>query len=544
MIPCRKAAFVFSSLLAILSTGFSLESKAAPLQIIYSGDLMGELEPCGCRTNPLGGMIRLANALKRLPEGDRLYLDAGDLLFPTSPVPPLLSRQSEVQAQYLLRAMEKVGIDAVVPGEKDFGLGFSVFESLRLASKTRFLAANLHRRDGKKFLEPFSIFVKKDADGKPVKIAVLGLVGEKLAWPKELKTTSAMAAAEKWIPVLRKKAQWVFVVSHQGLDADTKMAKKITGIDGIFGAHSQSFLQTPIQVVKNRSKTILFQTSFRNQYVGYLPLSKPFSSEGHALKGLDAGYDDPKETPSEMGALLTEFKAALAKVNEEEDVTKQPHLTRAGAPAMHSFQTFPKCAECHQTQFEFWRKTPHVHALQKLVDQKQAQNKECLGCHTVGLGQLGGFDSVTVLAERYPPPVRVVEGEEPEKETPKPRPNLPWNVGELAFFLKELAGAKSYTDDIQLERDKNFKLPVREAMSQVHTAWAPVQCENCHGAADNHPFSGQYSKKVEITTCLKCHSADRAQDWYSKGALNEALVKEKFKKMMCPRTPGDSSEGK
>lgn len=501
---------------------------------------MGELEPCGCRTNPLGGMIRLSNSIKKLPPGDRLFLDAGDLLFPTSPVPPLLAKQSEVQARYLLRAMDRVGLDAAVPGEKEFALGFSVFEKLRSESNARFLAANLRRKDGKKFLEPYSIFVKKNDDGKPVKIAVLGLVGEKFLWPKELQATSAIAAAEKWIPVLRKKAQWVFILSHQGYDGDVKLAKKVSGIDGIFGAHSQSFLQTPVEIKNAHSKAILFQTSFRNQYVGRLTLTKPFSAEDHALKAMDAGLDDQKETPSEMGALVTEFKAALAKVNSEEDVTNQPRLSRDGSSAQHSFQTFPKCAECHQTQFEFWRKTQHMHALQALLDEKQAQNKECLSCHTVGLGQAGGFNSVTVVAERYPPPVLVVDTDETTKE----RPSLSWNMQELSFFLKELAGAKSFTDDIQLERDKNFRLPVREAMSQVHTAWAPVQCENCHGAADNHPFTGQYSKKVEITTCLKCHSAERAPDWYSKGVLNEILAKEKFKKMMCPRTPSDSSEGK
>ena len=560
MIACRKAAFI----LAFFLQSFAA-TAAAPVQLIYTGDLMGELEPCGCRTNPLGGMVRLFNDLKRLPSSgtagtssltstfsNRLYLDAGDLLFPTSPVPPLLARQSEVQAHYLLRAMEKVGLDAVVPGEKEFGLGFAAFERLRMGTETRFLAANLQKRKGGKFLEPYSIFVKKDGDGKPVKIAVLGLVGEKLAWPKELRASSAQAAALKWVPILRKKAQWVFVLSHQGLDDDLKLAKAVPGIDAVFGAHSQSFLQTPREVMRGHAKVILFQTSFRNQYVGHIPLLRPLGVEGHALRAMDAGLDDSKtdpksdskESPSEMGLLVSEFKAALAKVNAEEDVTKLPHLERDGSTSHLSFQTFPKCAECHQTQFEFWRKTQHVHALQALVDQKQAQNKECLSCHTVGLGQSGGFNSVTVLAERHPPLVRVLESESETDETTKERPSLSWNANELAFFLNELEGAKSYTSDIQLERDKNSKLPVREAMTLVHTAWAPVQCENCHGAAEGHPFTGQYSKKVEISACLKCHSAERAPDWYSKGVLNESLAKEKFKKVMCPRTPDGSSEGK
>ncbi len=63
---------------------------------------------------------------------------------------------------------------------------------------------------------------------------------------------------------LRGQADLFVVLSHQGLEADQKLAKAVPGIHLIVGAHTQSFLQEPIQV----GETWIVQASFRNQQVG------------------------------------------------------------------------------------------------------------------------------------------------------------------------------------------------------------------------------------------------------------------------------------
>jgi hypothetical protein len=45
--------------------------------LIHSNDVLGEIEPCGCRSNPLGGMIRKEKflnshpLLQKTPDGRR-----------------------------------------------------------------------------------------------------------------------------------------------------------------------------------------------------------------------------------------------------------------------------------------------------------------------------------------------------------------------------------------------------------------------------------------------------------------------------------------
>ena len=440
-------------------------------------------------------MARKYNWLKRLSDPDLIQLDAGDLLFSTTPVPEPLAKQARLQAQFLLQAHDLLKHDAAVPGEKDFALGFKTFEELRKQTHVKFLAANLTLRSGKAYL-PSHLMIKG--------VAIIGLVGDQLTWPHELKVTSPIAAARRLVGQLRSKSDFVVALTHEGLEKDEELAKAVPGIDLIIGGHSQSFLQHPEQI----GKTWIVQSSFRNQYVGALPLpgaKQPLDIEKYQLVGLDAGYDSPEGSPSPVDQLVKEFKLAVADLNTQDEKRLQASITGAGN-GNAGYQTFPKCAECHLKQFEFWRTTAHAGAFEPLVKSGQTANRECLGCHTVGLDKANGFNIVAHLAE-------VKQGDSTRWLAPD----------ELNEFLKKLHGAKT------------LDAPLSHSLSTFEKSWTPVQCENCHGPGGEHPFSGTYSKKVDRNLCLGCHTAERAPGWYVKsGAPNWELIDEKKKKVSCP----------
>jgi hypothetical protein len=473
------------------STPFALAAT-----LIHSNDVMGDLEPCGCRTNPLGGMARKFNLMKGLSDSadSLLVVDAGDSLFSSSSLPELLRAQSELQAGFLLKALELGHQDVIVPGEKDFALGVKALDRLRAKSKIKFLAANLVKRSGAPFLKGSALFQLKSP---PLKVAVIGLVGD-VGYPKELKVTSAIAAAKREVAQWRKRADLIVVVTHQGSDEDRKLAAAVPGIDVIVGAHTQSFFQTPVAVGATR----VFQSSFRNQYVGLIPLAKKLPTEGYRLVAMDAGYDSPKEAPTPMDALVEEFKKSVGELNTREEAK----LVQESAGKFHAeskYQTFPKCAECHLKQFDFWRKTRHARALEPLIEKHQDKNKECLGCHTVGLGDPRGFNQVGHLAE-----FRDIglpdEGEMPWK---------PFETEALAPFLKQMREASSVNDEVRLTQT-HPAVPLRQALGQLRAVQTPVQCENCHGAGEGHPFTGAGLAKVKRETCVQCHTAEQAPDWY------------------------------
>jgi|GEM_PF-838045 len=526
--------------LSVLGFAFvSLTSHAAT--IIHSNDVLGELEPCGCRTNPLGGVTRKENLLKKIREKDSvlLQLDAGDLFFPSDAMPELLVKQSELQAKYLAQAMGVLKHDAMVPGEKDFALGYSVFKKIKKEAPFKFLAANLKERGGRKVFESHVIF-KRD-----LKIGVFGVVGDHLAWPAELKVSSAIVAAKAEVKALKGKVDLIVALTHQGYEKDLQLAQVVPGIDVIIGGHTQTFLQKPVQV----RKTWIYQSSFRNQYIGVIPLEKPLQSDHYRLISLDAGYDSPVATPHALDRLVKEFKNALVKLNsEKENAIDQANVSdeldeKTIALASPRYQTFPRCAECHLKQFDFWRKTSHVHALQGLIDKHQSMNKECLTCHSVGLGEAQGLTDITRLGEFHH--LTTQQGAAKQVSDSDPKSDLEegediinqvdaFSHPQMVSFLQSMGNARSLKTEMKfLPTEPSMTLG--RAVGSLSRAWVPVQCENCHQAGGNHPFSGSYTKKVETSTCLKCHTAERAPQWYrSSGQPDLEKIQGKRALVTCP----------
>lgn len=487
------------------------EKVAYSALLVHSNDVMGEIEPCGCRTNPAGGMARKANLLKSLSDASLLQIDAGDLLFQEITIAPLLKKQAEFQAKYLLRALDSLGHEVFVPGEKDFALGYSVFKGLISKTKIKVLAANLRNAERTSF-ESHAIFPKVGVDGKVIRIGVFGVVGEDLGWPKPLKATSPIEAAKKEVKFLKNHSDLIIAVTHQGFEKDKKLIQAVSGIDLLIGAHSQSFFQTPMK----EGSTWILQSSFKNQYVGLIPLEKKIDPAQYKLTELNAVYDSQNGLKTPIDLLITEFKKEVADLNSAEDVTKKP-IDARGTSA--KYQTFPKCSECHVKQFDFWRKTPHFLALYSLVEKQQIKNKECLRCHTVGLGDPKGFENVNHLAEF-------------KNWTTQEEEFLP--MESLLKYLSRVREAQSTNTEIKIIGGSHTR-PMHRTLSALVRSWGPVQCENCHQPGGNHPISGAVSKAVEKSLCLGCHTPDRAPKWYAQsGEPNWALIQEKKALVSCP----------
>ena len=152
-----------SRLLILLSLFVSTLSFAQTV-VIYSNDVWGEVEPCGCRKDPKGGFLRKLTLIRRLQKEGwaPLQLDAGNAFFSTSDIPDVLRAQSLVQATYVVESMNLLKQDAFVPGPRDFAGGMDFFLQLKKKAKFSFLASNLvNRKSGKPFL-PASVVLKKD----------------------------------------------------------------------------------------------------------------------------------------------------------------------------------------------------------------------------------------------------------------------------------------------------------------------------------------------------------------------------------------------
>jgi len=513
----RRRAPLLSIAIGLLlaGTGFAATADLAPI-LIHSNDVLGEIEPCGCRTNPTGGMIRKERLLESLLEGrtrdQLLQLDSGDLFFSTQEIPDTLRGQTEIQALALARSLRITGLRAFVPGEKDFALGTAFFERLRTESGAKALAANLEKKTKsgwKRWLDADHTFTLHSTGGRVHRVAVIGLIGAKIRLPKGLRATSPVPMLRQWISQNRKKADWLVALTHQGFDEDLQLARNIPGMDFIIGAHSQSYLQEPRVVESGGRRTSIHQCSFRNQAVGAIELKAPPESR---MLALEAALDPPADQPpGELQKLVAETRSRIAEANREQEKKISALVQAAQKEGIPKFQTFAKCADCHFKQFDFWRNTPHARAYEALVKAGQHQNLECLSCHSVGLNDPEGYSRLHQLVEWSP-----ADPEDGKKKAAPPA---------LESWISELRGARPAA--------------ARELLRQASRVHATVQCENCHSAGRDHPFGLETRPKVVASeSCLQCHTAERAPGWYltvdGRPKLDDSKVSANLKKMACP----------
>jgi hypothetical protein len=168
----------------------------------------------------------------------------------------------------------------------------------------------------------------------------------------------------------------------------------------------------------------------------FIPLGPDIGDEPD-VRALVAAYDEQ----------VAEMNLRLAKQQPE---TCPP--PRRGEPAFTGISSARKvkgCAECHESQSQFWAKTGHSHAYETLVSVHKQFSLDCVRCHVTGWQQPGGVCRIDRT-----------------------------DVGGPGFQGR----GKGRQD---------------------------VQCEMCHGPGSEHAKDppGHISAEVPVSTCVRCHEA-------------------------------------
>jgi 2',3'-cyclic-nucleotide 2'-phosphodiesterase (5'-nucleotidase family) len=157
---------------------------------LFSANVHGEREDCGCKTNPLGGLDRRQTLIElaqdpqgkearkwwgtRLMDSDATFVaDAGDLLFRSGSLdkrPRRFQEQAEEHARAVIAALNVNPPDVVNVGELDLSLGIDTLRELLEVADFEPISANLYERGGSRAFDGHRVVSR---DGK--KVAFVGL---------------------------------------------------------------------------------------------------------------------------------------------------------------------------------------------------------------------------------------------------------------------------------------------------------------------------------------------------------------------------------
>lgn len=144
MMFLRKIAIIL-----ILGSGFITgcsQDKPKGIRVIYSGELSGYLEPCGCAEGIVGGLSRLGTAIHdslRKWDGSAILLDAGGFAEP-------YTRKGDQKNRAILEAFSSLEYDAVNISPRDLLAGLDLLQWAQDTLGLPLISANLvYRATGK-----------------------------------------------------------------------------------------------------------------------------------------------------------------------------------------------------------------------------------------------------------------------------------------------------------------------------------------------------------------------------------------------------------
>ena len=332
--------FIFSLILIAVMLPLATYAQEQPLNIIYTGSINGELEPCGCSPKTdFGGLARLSGYLleHRKELSPYILIDAGNFTDSYAP-------QGKLKAEAVLKSYNIMKYDAVafMNNEKAFPDDFFSPVLEENATPAVFDAPKLNQT------------LSVSREGIEVNISVN--------------------------PENYRKDRLNILLT----DRSVSEARLMKGWDVIITS-SGEILDEPLKV----NGTVILAGYPRGKKNGILTLMA--GSEGgvknYSHKWLSLG-SDVKEDPG-VRAVLNEYDSKVAGLLKES----------ASPPAGDTYLGVVRCAECHQSFQESWQKTRHAGAFDSLIKAGKSNDPECIVCHSVGYGEKGGFFTIETTPE-------------------------------------------------------------------------------------------------------------------------------------------------
>ena len=435
-------------------------AAAAPapktVRIVATASLHGTTEPCGCTSDPLGDLARIAGVAR-----GGLWLDAGDLLYDADPPARGRRAQADLKAGTISRVYEAARAESAL-GPSDL-YSYNGAAKLALPRQACNAASDIL---GIKDAAP----VVREVSG--LRVGVFGVVDparylatrQRLPLheratpaPPEAAATGAQRAVDK---LKTDGAEIVVALLAMNRAEARKVLLAAPGIDfGIIGLEvedgmpeaepvGQGWLLAPadqgrrvalLEIIRRDapSRVHVALTQFAGE-AGRAREAERIAKRRAALEAqLRAWRADPSADASFIAARQAELDALLkAGAPAAAAPPPGPYFTYALVPIKRALPRDPAvadalklldreigrtnlaaaaneppppadakqatyvgdaaCVRCHKTAAAFWQKTQHARAWQTLVTAEKQYNYDCIGCHVTGWQQPGGSNLGTV----------------------------------------------------------------------------------------------------------------------------------------------------
>lgn len=429
------------------------------LAMVITGMEDGYLEPCGCSglDRMKGGMARRATLFKELRQTGCpvIGLDVGGLVHG-------FGRQAELKFQTAVEGKLKMGYNAITFGTDDLRLPAPDLLAVAACENdpsNPFLAANVGvlGSPGENTLQGRLI----EAGG--MKIGVTGVLGKQYQAEihnPELEMSDPVAALERIVPELKKKADYLVLLAHATLEESIDLGKRFPAFNVVVTSAVPPEEPPKDPQTIEGTKTLLIEVGHKGMNAIVLGL---FDDAGPPFRYQRVPLDSRFPSSPDMQLLMTAYQEQLKAIGFVGlGLRPVPHPL---AETNGRFIGTKKCAEsCHEISYNIWRKTRHAHAYDTLVNLDPPRNfdPECVSCHVIGWHPTKFFPYVSGYESRAKTPHLI-------------------DVG-----CEDCHGPGEKHAAAELSGSEQLRQTLRKAMVVTKAESKKRQCYSCHDL-DNSP---------------------------------------------------------
>ena len=332
--------------------------------LVYSANLNGELEPCGCaEESNLGGIRRQASKLAewRTQQPNLFLISSGGLLVSELP-------SDRIKSEYILKGFAALKYDAIGVQWRDLAYGPEMLKTVPLP----WVASNARNDDFGKQLRvlhgsvDLAFFSWLDPRVAPkMVVAPLADTAQLASALAQAKRAGALTLLTTTLPLNEARA----LVSLANLDILVLSAP-----DETFGP--------PERI----GTTLVLQPGSRGMRLGRVDLViddnnriRDFSHEAFKLTA------DVPDAPS-LDDWYAQYTAKL-----KEDYLRRVEIRKALNTGTPDYVGAEACKTCHAPEHDKWSSTKHSHAWEALEGVNKIFDPNCVGCHSVGYEKPGGY---------------------------------------------------------------------------------------------------------------------------------------------------------
>ncbi len=351
--------------------------------LIYSGNLNGELEPCGCaEETDLGGIKRRASMIQTLrKENPGMFLiTSGGLISSESP-------RDKLKSEYILKGIATMKYDAIGVQWRDLAYGKEFIKNNSFATSLATLpwVASNWQNDS---------FVKQDVIQRGnIKLTFFSWLDPKKSPQQQMQGKHQTVNNDKAaLAKLIKKAKMANSVTVLATTLTLEKALKQISLEHVDILLIRSAHEVYGEPTMHKS-TLVLQPGSRGMRLGKVDIKL---NEKNDIDQFEHKIIRLPDTIQDAANLTQWYDEYNAKVKEA--YLKKVALRKEQETGKSPFAGEETCKTCHIKEHKIWQTSKHASAFEQLEAVNKAFDPDCIGCHSVGFEKKGGFIDSAVTA--------------------------------------------------------------------------------------------------------------------------------------------------